>query len=42
MHCIADDLFNKHQQGEAENARDGLKKIKITIQQMYSVFEQCE
>ena len=42
MHDIADDLFNKNQNNEIDNARTGLKYFQIAVEHMNSVLRQCE
>lgn len=42
MHDIADDLFNKYQQGEVDIARDGLTGFKPVAEKIISVLGQCE
>ena len=42
MHDIADDLFHTYQKGEIDNAREGLKDLQITIENINSILGQCE
>ena len=34
IHCIADDLLNKYQQGEIDAARGGLKALQIVFEKI--------
>jgi len=42
MHDIADDLFNKYQQGQIQEARQGLKDLEMAIEHLGNVLGQCE
>jgi len=42
LHDIADDLFQRHQNGDVLGARDGLKDFKNAVEHLYSVLGQCE
>jgi len=42
MHDIADDLFNKYQQGQIQEARLGLNDLEIAIEHLGNILGQCE
>jgi len=42
MHDIADDLFEKHQNGEIDPYNNGLKNLRYAIENMNRILGQCE
>jgi len=42
MHNIANDLLKKYQEGEVENARNGLKDLNLLVDKMLSSFTHCK
>ncbi len=42
MHQLADDLFNKYQQGKVDDARKGLSDLRIAFEQIRKCFGQCK
>jgi len=42
MHIIADDIFDKYQEGNVDSARDGLNKLQVAVDKMTDILEQYE
>ena len=42
MHAIGGDLFNKYQEGNIDNAREVLKDLQISVENMSNAFGRCE
>jgi len=42
MHDVADDLYQKYQQGDVEKARNALKDLSVAVDHLNNVLGQCE